>query len=83
MSRAFSRSTTSPPPRKISTSSLSKRNSLGNRTAWLLPDRKTRAVDIGQPGNRFVKFGAAAMAVLTQCMSAPFEIIGHFGFEFR
>ena len=37
MSRVFSRSTTSSPRRKISTSSLSKRNSFGKRTAWLLP----------------------------------------------
>src|SRR5450759_2731890 len=51
MSRVFSRSTTSSPRRKISTSSLSKRNSLGKRTAWLLPDRNTRAVDIVHPLN--------------------------------
>src|SRR5665811_1386568 len=51
MSRVFSRSTTSSPRRKISTSSLSKRNSLGKRTAWLLPDRKTRAVDMVHPLN--------------------------------
>src|SRR5690349_12636453 len=39
----FSRSTTSSPRRKISTSSLWKRNSFGNLTAWLLPDLKTLA----------------------------------------
>src|SRR3954447_16857922 len=42
--RGFSRRTTSLPRRKISTSSLAKRNSFGRRTAWLFPDLKTLAV---------------------------------------
>src|ERR1700730_16576387 len=42
----FSRNTISSPRRKISTSLLFSRNSFGNRTAWLLPERKTRAVAI-------------------------------------
>src|SRR5829696_215892 len=42
--RGFSRSTTSSPRRKISTSSLANRNSFGKRTAWLFPDLKTLAV---------------------------------------
>ena len=42
--RGFSRSTTSLPRRKISTSSLAKRNSFGKRTAWLFPDLNTLAV---------------------------------------
>src|ERR1700738_1108593 len=41
---AFSRNTISSPRRKISTSVLFSRNSFGNRTAWLLPERKTLAV---------------------------------------
>src|SRR6201987_2725048 len=40
----FSRSTISSPRRKISTSLLFNRNCLGSRTAWLFPDRNTRAV---------------------------------------
>src|SRR3954470_2513920 len=42
--RGFSRRTTSSPRRKISTSSLAKRNSFGKRTAWLFPDLNTLAV---------------------------------------
>ena len=42
--RGPSRNTTSSPRRKISTSLVLKRNSLGKRMAWLLPDRKTLAV---------------------------------------
>src|SRR5579871_7057817 len=42
----FSRNTISSPRRKISTSLLLRRNSFGSRTAWLLPERKTRAVAI-------------------------------------
>src|SRR5258708_2867682 len=42
----FSRNTISSPRRKISTSLPFSRNSFGSRTAWLLPERKTRAVAI-------------------------------------
>src|ERR1700747_2750938 len=42
----FSRSTSSSPRRKISTSLLLSRNCLGKRTAWLFPERKTLAVGI-------------------------------------
>ncbi len=44
--RFFSRNTSSSPRRMISTSLLVSRNCLGNLTAWLLPERKTRAVAI-------------------------------------
>src|SRR5579864_3713183 len=43
---SFSRRTSSLPRRKISTSLLFKRNCFGKRTAWLLPERNTRAVGI-------------------------------------
>src|SRR5664279_287129 len=44
--RFGSLSTISSPRRRISTSSTSKRNCFGKRTAWLLPDLKIRAVFI-------------------------------------
>src|SRR5260370_39883470 len=43
---ARSRSTTSSPPRELSTSLLFTRNALGSRTAWLFPDLNTFAVAI-------------------------------------
>ena len=39
---------TSSPRRNISTSSVSKRNSFGRRTAWLFPDLNTRAVPMSE-----------------------------------
>jgi hypothetical protein len=41
---SFSRRTISLPRWKISTSLLFSRNCFGSRTAWLFPDRNTRAV---------------------------------------
>src|SRR5882724_9624452 len=49
MLAGFSRKTTSSPRRKTSTSFALKRNSLGNRTAWLLPERNTLAVVMTNP----------------------------------
>lgn len=43
---AFSRNTISSPRRKISTSELLTLNFFGSLTAWLFPDRNTRAVAI-------------------------------------
>src|SRR5271156_1805637 len=64
----FSRRTISSPRRKISTSSLFRRNCFGSRTAWLFPDRNTRAVPMATSKRIYAKYIRRGMGLQKNVM---------------